>query len=312
MPFSYTTSDLITSIKGRGDVPTSQNTFQNSDFLRFATEVIHSSIVPMLLAAQEGYYDYNIDQSFVSGQQNYAIPTRAIGAGGYDVQSISEGGTIFQIPYVERTAVISNVATSYQFFRGTWSYYVEGNDIVVTPAPAVTDQTSTLRIVIRLRPGKLVETSSCAQISSINTGTNTITVSSIPSTWSTGTVLDLLQQTPHYRYKAIDQTSTLISGTSITFASLPSAPNTLAVGDWVALQGESPVIQVPHEMIPLVSEMTVYQVLKAKGDQAGMKVSQENIERMKKDAMVLIEPRFKASTKKIVNRNRFDLSQRYW
>jgi hypothetical protein len=306
MSFSYTNSDLIASVKRRGLVPTSQNTYLSSDFLKIGTEIINSHIAPMLISTREEYFSYPIDRTLVSGQTNYLIPTRAMGDGLRAVFWVRDSGTVVRVVVID---LLDQDSLNEGNLLGDSDYaaYKQGSELVFKPAPGV--GAGTLRFFIHIRPGKLVETSEAAQIASINTGTNQVTVTTIPSSWASGVVLDVIQANPHYRYLDIDKTATTVSGTTLTFASLPSS---LAVGDWLALQGESPIPQIPHELMPMLSQWIVVKCLEGLGDRAGADYAKAELKDLMTDALKLVQPRIKSESKKVINRNRMYLLSRNW
>jgi hypothetical protein len=307
MSFSYTTTDLIASVKRRGMVPTSQSTFLNTDFLTFGTEVINSHIAPLLVATREEYYTYPIDRSLVQGTSNYLIPTRAMGDGLRALYWLqSDTGNLVPIVVVDLDN-IQSFNNGLLVGNSDYSAYKQGSEIVIKPMPSGT--AGDLRFFIHIRPGKLVETSAAAQITSIDTGTNQVVVATIPSSWQTGTIVDIVQADPHYRYIDIDKTITGVSSTTITFSSLPSA---LAVGDWIALQGESPIPQIPHEMMPFLAQWIVVKCLESLGDRAGAEYAKAELMALKEDALKLVQPRIKSESKKVLNLNRFNLQSKRW
>lgn len=260
---AYTTASLLTSVERQSFSPANQSTFATSDILSLADEVTKTSIIPAILGVREEYYLTYKDYTITADQAAYAIPPRAIGLTVREVQVVDSNDNVSNLP---RTSV-DQLDTFAASGSGPDAFYLRGDNIILVPTPSST--TGTLRVHYSLRPGNLVETTSAAVISAINTSTNVITVTTIPSTWVTGNTFDLIAANGGHRHLSVDLTSTLVSGTSIT---LPSLPSDLAVGDYVALQGETPVIQMPPDFHPILASFTAAEMLISMNQPSGEKL----------------------------------------
>lgn len=249
---AYTTSTLLTAIGRRAFIPVGQTTFENTDLLAIASENIRSEIVPIMMKIREEYFVYHTDYDVTANQQSYDIPARAVGMVVREIHYINSSGTITKLTRDEPEQLISTTKTA----SVPASFFLKNNQIWLTTIPDST--VGTLRVYFMLMPNELVEVTSAAVISNINTGTNVVTVTSIPATWVTGNIFDFIRQDGAHECVAFDKTSTLVSGSDITFASLPS---TLRVGDYVALQGYSPLVQLPSEFRDLVAQSVACYIL---------------------------------------------------
>lgn len=260
---AYTTANYISSVERQSFSPANQATFSTSEILELGDEIIKTTILPSILNVREEYYMFYKDYTITAGQAAYAIPDRSIGLMAREIQVVDANGNSNNLP---RTSV-----DQLHFFSpsgaGPDAFYLKGDNIVLVPTP--TTSSSTLRVYYYLRPGKLVETTDAAVISSIDTATNTVTVTTIPSTWATGNIFDLISAKGGHRYLDVDLTSTLVSGTAIT---LPSLPDDLAVGDYVSLAGESPVIQMPPDFQPVLATLVAAEMLLAMNQPSGEKM----------------------------------------
>lgn len=283
---TYTTTDLIASIKANASIPTSQNLFQAADFLRFANHEMQINLVPLVMSAREEYFVADYNHSVTANQSSYQIPTRAIGGKLRDVQFIS-GTDISSLPRLEPELISSTV-------NGREGFYLQANNVVLSPTPTVTD--GTLRLKHFRRPGTLVATSACGQITDIDSGTNSVTISSTPSTFTTGVEVDFIRNKPGFDSLAIDQAISGVSGTTISFSSLPSD---LAVGDWIALATESPIPQLPVELHPVLAQAVAVKCILAQGKKA--EAEQMRLKEMKEAALLLLTPRIDGEPRKITN-----------
>lgn len=291
---AYTTTDLITSIRNRGNIPyTSNDNNVNSDtnLLITATEQLLIKLYPLLQSTREEFYVARKSFTITADQSEYVIPSRASGLVVRDIQLI-DGNNISSLPIIDSERISTTTSGTVE------GYYLEHNKIILYPTPATTS--GTLRVRYFLRPSRLAATSDCAQIASINTGSNQFTVTSIPTSWATGSVIDIIQQSAPYANLAIDQTTTSISSTTITLASLPS---TLAVGDWVALAEYTPIPQVPMEFQAILAQLTVVKTLEAMGDREAAAYAFKDLQTDLTNMMTLVTPRNQGERKKVISRS---------
>ena len=291
---AYTTSDLLTSIHNRGNIPSTTNdTNVNSsnNLLNIATEQLHTKLYPIIQSTREEFYVTRKDFTITASQNEYVIPSRASGLVLRDVQLVT--GTDVQSLGIIDSEYVTTTASG-----NVSGYYLEHNKIILYPTPAST--TGTLRVRYYLRPSRLTITSNCGQISSIDTVTNQVVVSAIPSTWAAGTSLDFVQASAPYANLSIDQAATVVSGTTLTFASLPS---TLAVGDWLAPAEYSPIPQLPYEFHAILAQLTVCKVLEAMGDREGATLAFKDVQTDLENMLKLVTPRNQGERKKVINRN---------
>lgn len=239
---AYTTADLISAIERRAFVPANQSTFSTTEILAIAGEELRSNIFPAIINLREEYFVHYNDFSITSGTDAYAIPERSFNNLLREIKIIVND-VINDVPRIEPEALQTTASGTPQAF------YLKDDKIVLHPTPNVT--ANTLRVSYYLTPGDYIETSSAAVISAINTSTNVISVSSIPSSWVTGNTFDFIKQNGGHEYRGVDYISSLVSGSDITFSSLPTG---LAVGDYMALQGYSPLVQIPFGMRSVVAQ----------------------------------------------------------
>lgn len=237
-------------------------------------------ITPMMLKLNEEYFLHHKDFTVTQGS-TYRIPRRAVGSKLRDLKVIDASGNQ------------QNLTRLFEEDRANSpsGYYIARNSIELS-----SDFTSgTLRMKFFARPSTLVLTTACAQITAIDTATNSVTVSSVPSTFANGTSVDIVQNYSPYDLLSIDDTISSISGTTITFSDLP---DDLVVGDWICLATESPIPQVPDEMHPVLVQSALCKTLSSKKDKA-YKDELDTLMRVKEDAINMLDPRVENSSNKI-------------
>lgn len=274
------TTELISALKIHGSFPTSNDLFSAADFLVLFNHQLKVDITPLMMKLNEEFFLRNSDFTITQGS-SYRIPQRAVGSQLRDLQVLDGSGnrnSLIRLYEEDRP----NNPSGYYVFRNSIEL---SNDF----------NTGTLRMVYFGRPSTLVATSACAQILSIDTATNTVVVSSVPTTFTNGTLVDLVQNNNPYDLIAIDQSVVGIAGTTLNFSSLPDG---LAIGDWICLAGESPIPQVPDELHPLLVQSVLCKTLSAKKDKA-YKEELETLERIKADAINMLNPRVANNSAKI-------------
>ena len=295
MSLSYTTTELLSSIKKRAFIPTSQSTFQDTDILRLANEELQLEIVPMLMRVRENYFVQKQDVAVVGGQANYPLPIRAIGSKLSDVQFLDTSTNLKSLSKLHFSEVPGLNGPS---FLGTPQYfYLQSGDIYTVPTPNAA--IGTLRLYFFQRPNNLVTLSSVSTISSIST--NSVTVNNVPSDYDTSGTYDIIKNQPDFRSYGIDLTIVSIVGTTITFTD--SLPTGISVGDFVCLAGEAPVPQVPVELHPILAQRTSIKMLEAMGDKENMQLSEAKLKTMQDSALSLFTNRIENEDQKISSNN---------
>jgi len=147
-----TTDRLLKTIKRRGFIPNSQESFTDADFLEIATEEMNFGIIPMMIRAQEEHLVYTIDIPFELGKRNYAIPTRAHGNKVRDVSLIDTNGNIYEM-FRYSIDEIPDFSKS-NFRTESRGFYIQNNEIILLGEGQLSYKA--LRFYIYLRPNALV------------------------------------------------------------------------------------------------------------------------------------------------------------
>lgn len=284
MANAYTTSELIEDILLLGHVPIADATFTNEKILRLATLELQTNIVKQILSTRGGYYmtyqDYEAAEDGL-----YVIPSDAVAGALANVELI-QGPTIVPVNLIEESEQFSTnspTSTSYGFF-------MKGNYVQILPLPPI----GFTRLWYLKRTSELVETTSSAQVNAIAGAV--VTVSSIPSTITVGSSVDVLGDQPPFNIlgtRTIDN----ISGTDIT---LDVEVVDMEVGDWIALEGQTPVPQIPVEYRVILAQRVVVKIYELQGYLDKMQLAQKKLEEYEKATLSLITPRVQSQTR-IIN-----------
>lgn len=167
-----TTDELVEMVSRKIALPIYQSTFSKTDIINFLNEEMLISQVPSILQYHEEYYVYMVEVPMKSNVTRYAIPDRAIGMRLRDIKFVDQSGNFFdmsQIPADDKAFFQRSVGAN----ESVHKFYVEGNDIVLTPT-VVTAPTGKLAMYFYIRPNQLVDNTRAAITSSF---VKTITIS---------------------------------------------------------------------------------------------------------------------------------------
>lgn len=161
---SILTSDkLIKTIRRRGFIPRSQETFLDEDFLEMATEEINLGLVPLIQRMHEEHLVYSVDIVLERDVIRYPIPARAHGNKLRDVYLVDENNNVYDMHRYSLGDISDfSSTTSYVNNRG---FYLENNDIVLSNFETTVSQK--LRVYFYMRPNSLVVVDRSVTISTI-------------------------------------------------------------------------------------------------------------------------------------------------
>lgn len=275
---AFTSSNLLSSISRRSFAPTGQATFTSSELLELADEETKTSIVPSIMAVREEFFVFYKRYIVTAGISAYRIPPRAIGLSAREIQLLN-GNSSTDLPKINPEDVRDYGS------GGIESFYIVNNNIYLYRVP--TSSGAVLLVPYFLRPGNLVLPEYAAIVDTIDLVTNTVTVTTIPAAWVTGNRFDFIRQDGGHESVDIDLTSTLISGTSITLSSVPTS---LEVGDYIALSGQTPVVQLPPDYHPILAQAVAAQILDDM-NQPGADKASKRLEKMLESVQTMVSPR---------------------
>ncbi len=289
----YTSDLLLQSIKTRAMIPSSQNTFQDSDLLNLANEEMETFIVGTLLRTQEEYLVVTDVVSTVVGQTRYRIPTRAIGGKLRDVSMVTSTGTRPVPRYIRE-----NIPTNPQAISA-FGFYVEGNYIVLLSSP--NDNSANLQLSYFLRAGQIVDSTQWQSATAVDPVGNVISVTTILPIFTVGALVDVVTSKSGSETILRDAVITAID-TVLKKITINQSCALVNVGDYLSLSGKTAVPQCPEEMHPLLAQRVICRVLEALNDVNGLAQSSAKLKEMELNITALIDSRVVGKPKKILNR----------
>lgn len=289
---AVTGDEFLSSVKRLVTVPASQKLLQDADILAFADRRTLDTLVPLLDGVNQDYFLTSSTEAIVSGTAAYRLPARAIARKLRDLKIVSPSGgrsncTKIQ---VEREHLHSGTANSYGF-------YFRGDKVQLLPTPSVDGYS--LEWWWFLGPSRIVKTAAAARVSLI-TG-DTVTVNSLPATIVAQSEVDFVGAKGGNSCLEIDKQIQVVNGTDLIFAT-DAVPTDLAVGDYIALSGYSPIIQLPDCSIPLLETLTAMDILNAIGDFDGESKLEERRKKQEENLTKILEPRIEGEPEIILGR----------
>jgi hypothetical protein len=296
----FTTTGLLASIRRRASIPTAASTgSQDADLLAYANEELRLGLVSRIIELREEYYKRDSDQTLTSATA-YLMPTRALGGKLRSVALLDAAGAYLANLYEIRDERLPDFGATTTLA----GYRYQGAYLVLQPTSTTATSATTLRMTYFEQPNELVtgldSTSGAPRtITAVNTALKTVTMTNTTG-YTTSTACDFVRASSHFESLAIDQTPTVVAGTTLTFAALPTG---LLVGDYVCLARQSPVPQVPLEFQPILAQRAACKWLEAGGYAKSLAAALTRLKSMEEDIGVLSSPRNDGSPKKIINRS---------
>lgn len=303
MPADYTATALIAQVRRRAMLPTADAGMSDADVLAFLNDELNDYITPLLIQVGEEYLVAVKDVAITPGEAEYAIPDRAVGLKVRDVQ-VQSGGDWVSLPRIEPEDVVN-------FGSGDTpaGFYLQGNKVVLVPsAPA----TSALRFKYYRRPSMLVTSgyteSRGGPVPFGSMGEYLLPVVSITPI-SSVTVFDFLDRgypfSPRFdSLVGVPLLDPLGDGTFGPAVSVPADISSLGASPrlYVTREGESPVPQIPAELVTLLVQRTAARILESLGDRRyeGATAMANDIERR---AIQFLSPRSEGKGRTVVNYN---------
>jgi len=306
---AITTAALLDTVKRNVTMPAYQARFSNSDLLKFADEHTRFAIMPRLTSIRQEFLVNSVEMPVNANQAKYKIHYRAAGRSLRHIQLLDQNGVFVRD--------ISMLTPENRFeYSGTTStgeptaFFVESDYVYLVPTPPASNSYR-LRQYFSVMPSRLVEASQAGLIDSVDLTTGVVTITTAVTGFTSGARMDFIDGQSGCTIKGIDVLNGSVSGTTLNFTPA-DLPEDLAVGDYVALAGETPVVNLPDELTDSLALSIVCGVLKAQGDFEGYKAETDNLKRVLDAAMMLLIPRVESKPTVVINYNGLLSGRRYW
>lgn len=254
------TTELLSRIRERGSIPSADLRFPSATLLDMASEELREGVAPLVHSAKAEHMVYTYSVAVTAGTATYRIPPRAIGGGGLRDVTWQYSGNNTQVSL--REVPVSEVPMWGDATGNPSAYYVRNYSVVLLPTP---NAAGTLYMPYYARPNALVATSACAIVTASSSSSVTVTAgTSVPL--GTATAIDAIRGTPGFETLVSGLTVYVDGAGVVSGGNLTLYPQGVAVGDYLAPTGYSPVVQAPAELLGLLAVRTVRRALKSVGD----------------------------------------------
>ena len=302
---------LVASVRNRAMIPNDTSVYTDQDILDIANEEMDVQLLDKLLSLHEEHLTTHIDIPRNSSGK-YEIPVRAIGNKLRDVALIRGSNDIYEMHQISigaRSDVSSNGSSS-----ASDLFYIENNQVKL-----VNNETSyeSIRMYFYLKPSVLTLTERAGVISNISEDTvgNTVTFTfpkmpknfSITNANGVTNLFDIIKSNTPNKILSYDNEVLAISNSLKTITLNNSNGNIVVedikLGDYVALEEESPVPNIPTEMQPVLAQQAAVHILEAMGDTEGLANANRRLSKMETATMSLVDDRVELAPKKIKSRH---------
>lgn len=293
MAVPYTTAELINNIKLDCSVPTSQLTYTEEDFVFIANKCMQSEVIPLIMSAREEYFVTHVDTASPADGV-IEIPSAAAGNKLRSVCAVSQTSPLVlsNLPRIDLDVISGAGFSNYVSIAG---FYIEGNNICLYPNTSIPTNT-TIRLYYYKRTLTLADPDNFATVSSVDTGTNTIVVDTVPATFVADVTLNSISSLPPFDITNESTTIVSVSSPSIVLDSVDG----ISVGDVIALEGYSGIPQIPVEAMDYLSMLSAYKCLQGLGDLEGATEAKDKAKTLKDNLLIMISQRVDGSIKKIM------------
>jgi hypothetical protein len=277
------TTELIESVKDRAAMPTSQNLFTNERIARMLSEELETAILPMMLRIQEDFYlTY---QDFAPSIEIIPIPSDAIGqkirsVGVYD----DKGRLMSPLPRLDE------VNQTVQFSAG----FIMENYSIKIVQPGSFPFNVTLRVHYYRMPNKLTLESNAARVSGRDLALNTVSVATIPASFTAGAIIDASSSKNPYNLRERGIEIIQVSGSSVEVADA----SLIEVGDILTPTGTAFYPNAPTEIHKLLAQRVAVKTLESQGKASEMAGAMAVYKQMENDILYLLTPRSDGTAKK--------------
>lgn len=282
-----TGDQLLASVKTRASIPVSQATLSDQDILDIANYEMISYLFPLVIGAREEYNVTSTNLSAVSDDK-YRIPYRAF-------NQVLRHVSVLDSSLKRLTQLTRLASDKYeQHIRG---FYIEGSYIYLWNVVGH----SYVELKYVMSPSKVTKLVDGALVSSYTS--TTITLSAIPSSWTSPIKFDIIRGVTPFDVLDFDRTGT-ISGNIITITDGKILPSELTnTQDYIHLATMSPFVNAPPICEPLLAQRVAVKCLESLGALDDLAASAAVLNQMQKDATSILTPRVQGQPQQIIADN---------
>jgi hypothetical protein len=289
----YDVDSMVDQVYRLESIATSDQTFTEDDVIEFLNLELQTTVTPLIQSVNEEFGVMSVDYDIASLTPSVRIESMATGNRLRSVQLINSQGLISNLPRLDPDKLGS--MTYY-----TYGFYIKNNELVFYPQVPPYG-TGTLRLNYFRRPNKLVAENTTGRVIAVDTIGNTVTLNNAPvgDDWTAGGTIDVIHGGSPFDFVAQAVEIVSIAGPSVELDAATIAE--IEVGDYLALEGESPVAQfVPAEAVGYLCQLAAARCLQSLGDTEGHAISIAKADGMRVHLLNLISDRIDGQPRKLL------------
>ena len=287
---AWTTTNLLNQVKVKTGWPSSGGYLTDAEILSLADDEMLVTVAPLLRAAREEYWVVQApDVAISSSVSSVRVPSRALGGALRDVL-IVQGNNVWSAPEIAPEDVWRYQNGASGPWNSPYGFYCEGSYVKFCPTPS---SGYSVRLKYYRRPSQLVPLDEAVIVTTATVPTIGF-AGTAPTGWAAG------DYDSPYDATADSFAVTVVADGALTVAAIPDG---LVVGDYVALEGTTPVPQLPTALAPVLVLATVRACLEACGDVRSSALAEQQLARKSEAIRALIEPRVTGDRPVVINRS---------
>lgn len=295
---SGTTSDtFVAKVLRRCFWPTTNAPLSSADILAIADEEIAGDFRQLTAMLQGNWYLTEQDYAITAEQMLYRLPSRMFGPV-VDVVLVNSAGDEISLTTIN----VRDVGHYSSSGRGPFSHVLQGDFVRLFPTPSSTQDT--LRIKHYRKPNDLVLSASALQITAVTLASDQLTFGSDPDTlFDTTDEVDVISDGNSHSLLTYENAISAFPGGNVATLTADLSASQIAVGDWMAPTGQTPILPIPDELVTALVKRTASECLRAAGERDAAMQEEESADAAWTDAEALLRDRSEAEPKTIITRN---------
>lgn len=285
----WDTQAICERITGKARVPRGGRYQTVASLLALVDQHLRTVVTPKLLTVAEDWLTASVSIPVVAGTATYRLPWRSLRV--LDVALLNASGEPLQCFSRASAEQAKGMRTAgWLRLQGRPELWlVEASSLRLYPTPDVST-TYTLAVRYARRPGRLVDSAGTGVwvVTAVDGATLSLSGTGNPTAV---TYFDIIRGTPGFESMGDDAVSLGGSGGGTSWTVDLEQTDGIAVGDYLALPGTSPVPQVPLDYLGVLEESVVEQLLRGAGDVAGAQSAREAKMDLQLSAEAVLEPR---------------------
>lgn len=286
------TAQFMRSVIRDAKIPAGSSYRDAETLLGLASDEMEALVVPELIKVTGDHLMAYQDVAVVTGKTRYRFPARSIRP--ERLQIVNSEGKLLGKLHLASGELVDEVLAGRCPPGDALGYWVPENNHAVVVFRASVDSSSgrQLRTYYRKQPNRLIDTSECWKLSEINGGNLLMTeLNAGDGNHDTvgGALYDIITNLAGFEAVAEDLEE-IAGDTNLLAVDPDSLTDDVAVGQYVAPAGYTPVPQLPVAFHGVLVAYTVARVLREMGNQAGADAASASAQVKLSTALTTITP----------------------